>query len=94
MTAYAAAVTILAALALTQTAWFLVYVTGPWRDTRLGWVWLLKGGVLGTIWWTWLIDETTTNVPNTVWLIEAVAMLCATVVWLVATIRARRGRIK
>jgi hypothetical protein len=91
VTAHTLAVALLACLAVTQTAWFVAYGTGPWRDTRLGWVWLLKGGVIGVVWWTWLADETVHNVPDALWLAEAVAMLAATAVWLVATIRARRG---
>ena len=81
----------LGALAVMQTAWFAVYLTGPWRATRLGWVWLLKGGLLAVIWSLLFVDETIVNVPTAVWAGLGVAMLTATAAWLWATVRVRCG---
>lgn len=81
---------LLGVLAALQTAWFLVYVTGPWRDTRLGWVWLLKGSLLAIMWWLLFVNQHH-DVPDLAWKALAVAMVVATAAWLVATIRVRLG---
>jgi hypothetical protein len=82
---------LLLALAILQTAWCLVYGTGPWRATRLGWVWLLKGSLIALVWWLLWYDRRYHDVPDVVWVALGVGLLVATSAWLVATIRARRG---
>jgi hypothetical protein len=77
-------------LVLLETSWFLVYVTGPWRSTRLGWVWLLKGGLLAAMWLLLLVDASH-NVPEPAWAALGIGMVVAHVAWLWATIRARFG---
>lgn len=85
---------LLAALAVLQVAWFVVYVTGPWRDTRLGWAWLLKGGMFALLWVTWFVDVAVVNVPDWLWTALGVGLLAATATWLWATIRVRMGRLR
>lgn len=78
-------------LAIEQIAWCIVYVSGAWRDTPLGWVWLFKGGCLAVVWAALLLDQVV-NVPDVAWVLLLLALIAATGVWLRVTILARFGR--
>lgn len=80
----------LGVLAALQIAWCLIYGTGPWRATRLGWVWLLKGSLLAIL-WSLLFADRFHDMPDLVWVALAVGMVVATSAWLWATVRVRCG---
>lgn len=80
---------LLALLAVIETAWFVVYVTGPWRDTSLGWVWLLKGGLLACLWCLMLVNRHLFDVPDRAWIALGGGLVVAHAAWLYATVRAR-----
>ena len=78
-------------LAVVQTAWCVVYGTGAWRSTPLGWVWLLKGGGFAALWVALFVDRLV-DLPHPLWHLLAALLSVATTWWLVVTIRARFGK--
>ena len=78
-------------LALVQTAWCVVYISGAWRTTPLGWVWLLKGGSFAALWLALFVDQIV-DMPHWLWLLLAALLAVATTTWLVVTIKARFGK--
>lgn len=81
----------LAVLAALQLAWWVVYASGAWRDTPLGWVWLFKGGCLAVVWAALLVDQII-DVPSAAWVVLLLALIAATGTWLWVTIQARFGK--
>lgn len=78
-------------LAALQITWCLVYASGAWRDTPLGWVWLFKGGALAVVWALLFVNELT-HLPGVVWAVLACVLVAATATWLWVTILARFGK--
>ena len=78
-------------LASLQLAWCLVYASGAWRSTPLGWVWLFKGGTLAVVWLLLFVDRVV-DVPSPVWVVVAGLLIAATATWLWFTVQARFGR--
>ena len=79
----------LVTLAVLQVAWWVYYVRKyRWHETRLGPVWLAKGGMFALL-WTALIVDNTVGIPDWVWtLILGPGLIAATAWWLVVTVRA------
>lgn len=78
-------------LATLQMAWCLVYASGAWRATPLGWVWLFKGAALAVVWALLFVNEIT-HLPGAVWAVLASILVAATGTWLWVTIQARFGK--
>ena len=78
-------------LAVVQTLWCVVYGTGAWRTTPLGWVWLLKGGGFALLWVALFVNRLA-DLPDWLWVLLSVVLATATTLWLVVTVKARFGK--
>lgn len=82
----------LSVLAALQISWVLYYgLRYRWRSTRLGPVWLAKGGLLAVVWPLLAVNEVV-HLPTWVWsVVIAPGLIAVTAAWLIVTVHVRRS---
>ena len=85
---------LIALAAILETAWLWRYARySPWRETPVGWVWLLKGVALAFVFW-FLLANQFWHVPIVAWLAIAGLLDVGIGAWLHTTVRVQRGRLR